>query len=94
MQVDKTSTVILKIAENKQEILSHLAENGEVGTRVLSEILSLSQDHVRVILTEMIKKRYSPLAAGESQQEPECHRWGFGDEAPIKPGAGRSSCPE
>ena len=32
--------------------------------------------------------RYPPSAAGESQQEPEYHRRGFGGAAPIKPGAG------
>lgn len=55
-QANKTSAVLLKTAQNKQRILNYLAENGEAGTKVLADILSLSQDRVRVILTEMIKE--------------------------------------
>ena len=46
----------MKTAQNKQRILNYLAENGEAGTKVLSDMLSLSQDRVRVILVEMIKE--------------------------------------
>jgi predicted HTH transcriptional regulator len=55
-QANKTSAVLLKTAQNKQRILNYLAENGEAGTKVLADILSLSQDRARVILTEMIKE--------------------------------------
>lgn len=55
-QANKTSAVLLKTAQNKQRILSYLAENGKAGTKVLADILSLSQDRVRVILAEMIKE--------------------------------------
>ncbi len=39
---------------------------------------------------QKLNKRCPPLTAGESQQEPEYQRWGFGGEAPIKPGEGRN----
>ena len=55
-QADKTSAVLLKTAQNKQIILNYLAENGKAGTKVLADIVSLSQDRARVILTEMIKE--------------------------------------
>ena len=46
----------MKTTQNKQIILNYLAENGKAGTKVLSAVLSLSQDRVRVvILAEMIK---------------------------------------
>ncbi len=41
---------------------------------------------------QKLNKRCPPLTAGESQQEPEYQRWGFGGEAPIKPGAGSGFC--
>ena len=54
-QAHKTSSALLKTTQNKQIILNYLAENGKAGTKVLSAVLSLSQDRVRVILAEMIK---------------------------------------
>ena len=55
-QANRTSVSLLKTTQNKQIIINYLAENGKAGTKVLADILSLSQDRVRVILTEMIKE--------------------------------------
>ena len=55
-QANITSVSLLKTAQNKQISINYLAENGKAGTKVLANILSLSQDRVRVILTEMIKE--------------------------------------
>ena len=52
-QTDKTSVPARKTEINKGKILAYLQKNKEGSTKEIAQILSLSQDRVRVILSEM-----------------------------------------